>query len=197
MTERDRTRTAAALLAVGALTWLPARWGVMTTWDVPWLGLDYAAWNRLTLIPLALLTLGAATAFRPTTRRSVSIGWAVVAVGFGLSWAGVALEFGVGGGLQGGPRGIAVAGWTAYLLGMAVTAGGFLVLAAALARRDAVAAVAAGSVAVAFLAWPLLLAVGQDALAVADHLVVAVPWLVLVARLQRSPAREPVPAPSV
>ena len=34
---------AAGLLAAGSLAWIPARWGVMTTWDGTWLGLDYGS----------------------------------------------------------------------------------------------------------------------------------------------------------
>ncbi len=70
MTERDHPRggIAPALLLLGALTWLPARWGVMTTWDAEWLGLGYTSWNRLTLIPLALLAAGSAAALVPDWR---------------------------------------------------------------------------------------------------------------------------------
>lgn len=177
--------TAALLLVLGALTWLPARWGVMTTWDVEWLGLGYTSWNRLMLLPLALLAAGSAAATRRSRTRSVRIGWAVVAAGFLLSLLGVALEFVVGGGLQGGPRELAVAGWTAYLLGYAVTAVGSLVLAGGYARSDRPAATAAAAAGVALLAWPLLLGTGQAALAVADQLLVVLPWLVLAARLSR------------
>ncbi len=197
MPERTRIhRTAAAaplLLALGALAWLPARWGVMTTWDTAWLGLDYGAWNRLMLLPLGLLALGAASASRLAAGRMPAVGWAVVAAGFALSWSGVALEFVVGGGLQGGPRDIAVAGWTVYLLGLLVVVVGSLVLTVALLRRDRPAALAAGFVAVAFLVWPPLLAAGQSALAAADQLVVALGWLVLAARIPAPRAPEAAP----
>lgn len=188
VTDRERPRTdstAALLLAAGALTWLPARWGVMTTWDTTWLGLGYTGWNRSMLVPLALLGLGAGAATRLAPRRSAAIGWAVVAAGFGLSFLGVAVEFVFGGGLQEGPRDLAVAGWTTYLLGYAVTAAGSLVLVAGHARHDRTVAAAAGLAALALLASPFLLAAGQDALAVAGQLVVVVPWLVLAARLTR------------
>ena len=183
----ERRTTAPALLALGALTWLPTRFGVMTTWDTEWLGLGYTSWNRLVLVPLALLAGGSVAATRRAPGRAAATGWAVVAAGFALSFLGVALEFVVGGGLQEGPRELAVAGWTAYLLGYAVTAIGFLVLAAGCTKHDRTAAAAAVLAAVALLAWPLLLATGRDALAVADQLLVTLPWLVLAARLSRRP----------
>ncbi|WP_448612622.1 hypothetical protein [Modestobacter sp. URMC 112] len=124
----------ALLLRLGGLAWVPARYGVMTTWEGPWLGLDYGGWNRLMLVPLLLLTSGAVAAARVTTRRRTRIAWAVLATGFALAGTGVAVEFVVGGGLQGGPENIAVAGWTVYVLGQLVTAVAALVLAAALAR---------------------------------------------------------------
>jgi hypothetical protein len=166
----------------------------MTTWGGTWLGLDYTAWNRLSLLALALLAPGAAVAAKAAATRSASIGWVVTAGGFTLSLIGVALEFVIGGGLQGGPRDIAVAGWTIYLLGLLLIAIGSLVLAGALARRDRPAAAAAGLVGMALLLWPVLLATGQDALAVADQLAVALGWIVLASRLpdatgDRVPAR--------
>lgn len=191
----ERRNLAAALLVLGAVTWLPARWGVMTTWDTTWLGLGYTGWNRAMLVPLALLALGAAVATRVAPVRSAGIGWAAVAAGFGLSLLGVALEFVFGGGLQEGPRELAVAGWTTYLLGYAVTAVGSLVLAVGYARPDRTAAVAAAASGVLLLAWPFLLATGRDALAVADQLLVVLPWLVLAARLSR-PATAPGSAPA-
>ena len=170
-----RTTTPARLLIAGAITWLPARWGVMTTWDTTWLGLDYAAWNRAMLVPLALLTAGAVVAGRGKPRAQTAAWW-TVALGFALSWLGVALEFVIGGGLQGGPRDIAVAGWTLYLLGTAVTALGALGLAAVLARHDAAAAAAAGLAGATILVWPALLAAGLDSLAVADQLLAGLLW---------------------
>ncbi len=186
--------TAPALLALGALTWLPARWGVMTTWDTEWLGLGYTSWNRIVLVPLALLVGGSVAASRRAPGRAAAIGWAVVAAGFALSFLGVALEFVIGGGLQEGPRGLAVAGWTAYLLGYLVTALGSIVLATGLALHDRTAAAAAAVSAVALLAWPLLLATGWEALAVVNQLLVVLPWLVLAARLSRRPTA-PASAP--
>ena len=133
--DRPRPSRAALLLVLGALTWVPARYGVMTTWSGSWLGLDYAGWNRAMLIPLALLAGGAITAARSAATRAVAVAWSLVATGWALSWVGVAIEFVVGGGLRGGPRELAVGGWTIYLIGAAVTAVGALVLAAALAEE--------------------------------------------------------------
>jgi hypothetical protein len=86
--------------------------------------------------------------------------------------------------LQGGPRDLAVAGWTTFLIGLLVLLVGSIVLTAALVRRDLPAALAAGFVAVTLVLWPGLLATGQDALAVAGHLAAALGWLVLASRIQ-------------
>ena len=185
-TDQTTTSTPAALLVGGALTWLPARWGVMTTWDGTWLGLDYAAWNRLMLVPLALLTAGALQAGR-RRRRAVAVAWWAVATGFAMSWLGVALEFVVGGGLQGGPRDVAVAGWTLYLLGTAITAFAALGLAAVLAGTDRAAAAAAGLAGAANLVWAALLAAGLYWLAVVDQLLVGLLWAAVGLRTARRP----------
>ena len=174
--DRPRPSRAALLLVLGALTWVPARYGVMTTWNGTWLGLDYTGWNRAVLIPLALLAGGAITAARTAATRAAATAWSVVATGFSLSWLGVAVEFVLGGGLRGGPRDLAVGGWTIYLIGTAVTAVGALVLAAALVRRNGRTAVAAVVAGVAILAWPPLLAAGLDGLAVVDQLLVGLSW---------------------
>ena len=195
--DRPTTSAATALLVLGGLTWLPARWGVMTTWNGTWLGLDYAGWNRAMLVPLALLTAGTVLAGR-RQRRAIAISWWAAATGFALSWLGVALEFVLGGGLQGGPRDVAVAGWTIYLLGTAVTAFAALGLAAVLARTDRAAAAAAGLAGAAILVWPVLLAAGLEAAAVVDQLVVGVLWAVVGVRpaLRPAPRVSPVRVPS-
>jgi hypothetical protein len=190
--DRSRPSHAALLLVLGALTWVPARYGVMTTWDLTWFGLDYVGWNRVMLVPLALLAAGGITAARGAATRPAAVAWAVVATGFALSWLGVAIEFVVGGGLRGGPPELAAGGWTIYLVGTAVTAVGALVLAAALARRDARTAAAAGVAAVAILAWPPLLAAGLDAVAVVDQMLVGLSWA-MVALLGRFPAVRQIP----
>lgn len=189
------TGTAAVLLLLGALSWLPTRWGVMTTWSGSWLGLDYGAWNQLSLLPLTLLAAGTAGAARLAPTRGARAGWGTTAAGFALCAVGVALEFLVGGGLQGGPRDIAVAGWTTFLIGLLVVLAGSTALAAALARRDRTAALAAASVALALVLWPILMGAGQNSLAVADHLAVALGWLVLAARMPAvTGSRVPTPA---
>ena len=179
---------ATTLLVLGGLTWLPARYGVMTTWQGTWAGLDYVGWNRASLVPLALLAAGALVAARSAAGRAAAA-WTVVASGFGLSWLGVVLEFVIGGGLRGGPRELAVGGWTAYLLGTAVTAVGALLLAAFLARRDARTAAAAAIAGLTLLVWPGLLAAGADALAVVDHLVAGASWAAVGLLGRARPAR--------
>lgn len=169
---------------------MPARYGVMTTWDDTWLGLGYTGWNRLMLVPLALLGGGALAAARTAITRAVAVAWSVSAAGFALSWLGVAVEFVLGGGLRGGPRELGVGGWTIYLVGTAVTAVGALALAAALARRDRGTAAAAVVAGVAILAWPPLLAAGIDGVAVVDQLLVGLSWAV-VGLLDRSRSARP------
>ncbi|UOY01381.1 hypothetical protein [Blastococcus sp. PRF04-17] len=184
---RSHPVPAALLLVLGAVTWVPARYGVMTTWDEPWLGLDYTAWNRGMLIPLLLFAGGAITAARTAAARAAAVAWSAVATGFSLSWVGVAVEFVLGGGLHGGPRDLAVGGWTIYLIGTAVTAVGALALGAALVRRNSSIAVAAVVAGVAILAWPPLLAASLDRLAVVDQLLVGLAWGVVGLHL-RPPA---------
>ena len=165
----------ALLIGLGGLTWVPARYGVMTTWEGTWLGLDYGGWNRLMLVPLLLLTVGAVAAARAATRRRTRVAWAVLATGFALGGAGVVIEFVVGGGLQGGPESIAVAGWTVYLLGQLVTAVAALVLAVALVREAQRGAAAAAAVAgIATLAWP---AAGISlSVELADQVLIGLAW---------------------
>ncbi|MGY1718088.1 hypothetical protein ACI8AG_03445 [Blastococcus sp. SYSU DS0552] len=192
--DRSLPTPAAVLLVLGAATWVPSRYGVMTTWDGAWLGLHYVGWNRVALLPLALLAAGAVAAARAAAARAAAVGWSVVATGFVLSWLGVGVEFVLGGGLRGGPRELAVGGWTLYLAGTAVTAVGALVLAAALARRQPSTAAAAAVAAAAVLAWPPLLAAGLDGVAVADQLLGGLSWAA-VGVLGRSRSRSvPLPA---
>jgi hypothetical protein len=193
--DRPRPSPAAFLLVLGALTWVPARYGVMTTWSGSWLGLDYVGWNRAMLIPLALLAGGAITAARSAGTRPVAVAWSLVATGWTLSLVGVAMEFVIGGGLRGGPRELAVHGWTVYLIGSAVTAVGALVLAVALARRDGSTAAAAGFAGLALLAWPPLLMAGLEGVAVVDQLLVGLSWAA-VGLLDRTRLRSPSPVVS-
>jgi hypothetical protein len=196
MTAPDPTRSSrtALLLVLGALTWVPARYGVMTTWNDTWLGLDYTGWNRAMLIPLALLVGGSITAARKAAPRIAAVAWAVVATGFFLSWIGVAVEFVLGGGLREGPRDLAVGGWTIYLIGTAVTAVGAFALAAALSRRDSRTALAAVVAGVAIIAWPPLLVAALDGLAVVDQLLVGLSWGVVAMLDQSRSARSNLPA---
>ena len=178
----------ALLLGLGGLTWVPARYGVMTTWDDTWLGLGYGGWNRLMLVPLLLLAAGAVAAARAASRRRTRVAWAVLATGFGLGGTGVAIEFVVGGGLQGGPESIAVAGWTVYLLGQLVTAVAALILAAALAREGQRGAAAAAAVAgIATVAWA---AAGiTPSLELADQALIGLSWVALGVLVRRALSR--------
>ncbi|CAA9399374.1 MAG: hypothetical protein AVDCRST_MAG75-2023 [uncultured Propionibacteriaceae bacterium] len=176
------------LLGLGGLTWVPARYGVMTTWEGTWLGLEYGGWNRLMLVPLLLLTAGAVAAARAASRRRTRVAWAVLATGFALAGTGVAIEFIVGGGLQGGPESIAVAGWTVYLLGQFVTAVAALVLAAALAREGPRGAAAAAVVAgIATLAWPA--AAIRLSVELADQVLIGLAWVALGVLVRRALSR--------
>ena len=166
------------LLGLGGLTWVPARYGVMTTWDGSLLGLDYGGWNRLVLVPLLLLTVGAALAARARARRRTRIAWAALAAGFAVSAAGVAIEFVTGGGLQGGPRSLALAGWLVYLLGQLLTALAALVLAVVLARDGARGAAASAAIGgIATLLWPV--AGVTLAVELADQALIGLAWAAL------------------
>lgn len=140
------------------------------------------------LVPLLLLTSGAVAAARAATRRRTRIAWAVLATGFALAGTGVAIEFVVGGGLQGGPESIAVAGWTVYVLGQLVTAVAALVLAAALARGGQRGAAAAAALAgIAMLAWP---AVGITlSVELADQALIGLAWVALGVLVRRAVSR--------
>ena len=188
--DRDIRRTVATLLVLGGLTWLPARIGVMTTWDDTWLGLGYTGWNRLTLVPLSLLLCGAVLSVGVRGSRAEGIGWRLAAAGFAASWVGVVLEFVVGGGLQSGPRELAAAGWSVYLLGTAISAVGALVLAAAFVRARPAMAVSAAVAGAAVLAWPPLIAADLQIGAVASQLVTGLAWAVVgaLASAPRPPA---------
>lgn len=177
----------AFLLGLGGMIWVPARYGVLTTWEGTWLGLDYGGWNRLMLVPLLLLTVGAVVAARAATRRT-RVAWAVLATGFALAGAGVVIEFVVGGGLQGGPENIAVAGWMVYLLGQLVTAVAALMLAAALARERQRGAAACAAVAgIATLVWP---AAGITLSAeLADQVLIGLAWVALGVLVRRALSR--------
>ena len=188
--DRMSVVTAPVLLCLGGLTWVPARYGVMTTWQGTLLGLDYGGWNRLMLVPLLLLTVGAALAARAGSPRRTRIAWTALAAGFVVSAVGVAVEFVIGGGLQGGPESLALAGWAVYLLGQLVTAGAALVLAVALTADGARGAAAAAAVAgIATLLWPV--AAATRALELADQALIGLAWIalgVLTAALSRRPA---------
>lgn len=168
-------------LVLGGLTWIPARWGVHSTWDTTELGLGYVGWNRLVLVPLTLLVVGCVRRARAATGRSVRAGWWVVASGFAAAWVGVALEFVVGGGLRGGPPALAMAGWTAYVLGSLVAGLGAAVLAVAVGRdrgrpRAVGAAGALALAAVAMLAWPVVMILGSPVAGLVDQVVVGIAW---------------------
>ena len=173
-----RSALVPALLCLGGLTWVPARYGVMTTWRGTLLGLDYGGWNRLVLVPLLLLTAGAALAARAGARRRTRIAWAALAAGFAVSAVGVTIEFVVGRGLQGGPESLALAGWLVHLLGQLLTAVAALVLAVALARDGARGAAAAAAIAgIATLLWPA--AAVSLAVEVADQALIGLAWAAL------------------
>ncbi|RPF27796.1 hypothetical protein [Georgenia muralis] len=168
-------------LVAAGVAWIPARWGVMTTWDTTWLGLGYVGWNQLMLVPLTLLGAGSLWAARTRSTRQLRVGWAIVAAGFIAAWLGTVLEFVVGGGLRAGPPELAMAGWAVYLLGT-VLAGLGATATAVLAGLDTVrprrmtAALPLGLAGVSMLAWPVLMMSGAEAAGFVDQLVVGAAW---------------------
>ncbi len=181
---------------VGGLTWIPARWGVMTTWDTTWLGMGYVGWNRLMVVPLTLLVAGCLLATRTRSRRRTRVSWGTVTVGFVAALLGVLVEFVVGGGLRGGPPLLAMAGWGLYLAGTTIAGLGACVAAVleGLDRagpRRAARALSLGLAGVSMLAWPVLMITGSDEAAVVDQLIVGAAWALvgLAAAARSEPAR--------
>ena len=181
-------------LVAGGLTWIPARWGVLTTWDTTWLGLGYVGWNRIMLVPLALLAVGCWWAARAGSRRRVRVSWRVVGVGFAAAWLGVLLEFVVGGGLRGGPPELAMAGWSLYLVGTLLSGVGAVVAAVLVGaeraepRRKA-AALALGLAGVSMLAWLALMVAGWPVAALVDQVVAGAAWVVAGLTVRRAADR--------
>lgn len=189
---RASHRVAQLALVVGGLTWVPARWAVMTTWDGTWLGADYVGWNRLMLLPLTLLVVGSVATARREAGRRLKAAWGVMAAGFVLSWLGVLIEFVIGGGLRGGPEWLAMAGWGLYLLGNLLTGVGAAVAAVTVAldrsRRDRVATTGALALAgLSMLAWLPLMAATLNEAGVVDQLVVGAAWVLVGLTTARRP----------
>ena len=76
--------TVPALTAVaGGLAWIPIRLAIGASWNTTVLGLSYVEWNRLEVIPLALL-LGAMPLLGVAATSGVArIGAALAGVGLG------------------------------------------------------------------------------------------------------------------
>lgn len=178
-------------LVVGGIAWIPARWGVLTTWDTTWLGVGYVGWNQLMLVPLTLLAAGSLWAARAASPRRVRVSWGVVAAGFIAAGLGVVLEFVVGSGLRAGPPELAMAGWSMYVFGTVLTGLGATVAAVLMGwdkagpRRTA-AAFALGLAGVSMLAWPVIMMVGPPEAGLLDQLIVGAAWALVGVTVRRA-----------
>jgi hypothetical protein len=179
---------AAAAAFLAGLAWIPIRYAIGVTYSRPLFGLAYIDYNRLEAIPL-LLMLAAVLAMPALVRTSMqkAPAW-VAAVGLVLTLMGLVLEFYIGGGLQGGPRELAMAGWMVYLLGLLVHALGMVWLGAVLvwgvrhARAIGALVLAIG---VLHLAMAPLVIAEWHVLAVFDQALIGMGWMALALPLAR------------
>lgn len=181
----------AALAAIGGgLAWIPVRLGVSVAFSTEFLTLDYVTWNKLMVVPLALLIAAAVALAMRVESRGARIGAAVAAAGLIGMLAGVVVEFYVFGGLA-GDRGGAIVGWGIYLLaGLLVHVIGLAVLGVAL-RRTPVGWLAL-VIAALHLLWLPSGFVEGGGLLVANQLAIGLAWVALGvasrAAMNRGPA---------
>jgi len=119
----DRLRWASLALVAGGLSWSVVRGMVLASWSTPVLGLSYNDANRLMLPVMAMLLAGVLlmhSALKAALGAAARVFLMILAVGCALQLAGVFVEFGIGSGLQGGTRALAMWGWGIYLLGCLV-----------------------------------------------------------------------------
>lgn len=165
-------RIVAGASVLGGLVWIPIRLAIGGTWGTTPGGLSYEDWNRLMVLPLALLVGGIAVLLgRPTSRVARTGAWLAGAGLVGML-AGVIIEFWVFGGLAGDRDG-AIAGWMVYLLpGVLLHAAGLVVH--AVGKRDVVGWLA-GAIAVLHLLW-IPATMVADALMALDQALIGLLW---------------------
>jgi hypothetical protein len=172
-----RTRRLAGLAAVlGGLAWIPVRLAIGGTWGTTVAGLDYVEWNRLMVVPLALLLGGVGVLWSHAAANRARTGALVAAIGLAGMLAGVVVEFWIFGGLEGDRDG-AVVGWMTYLLaGVLVHSIGLTLY--GLGGRRVLGALALGIAALHVLWIPAFLT-GIDALLVLDQALIGLGWVAI------------------
>ena len=182
------TRRLAGLAAVlGGLAWIPVRLAIGGTWGTTVAGLDYVEWNRLMVVPLALLFGGIVLLWSFAGTSRARTGALLAAIGLAGMLAGVVVEFWIFGGLEGDRDG-AVVGWMTYLLaGVLVHSIGLTLY--GIGRRGVLGALALGIAALHVLWIPAVLT-AIDALLVLDQALIGIGWVAVgVIGLQEQAAR--------
>lgn len=173
---RGLHRLAGIAAVLGGLAWIPVRLAIGGTWGTTVAGLGYVEWNRLMVVPVALLFGGILVLWsHPGTSRART-GALVAAVGLAGMLAGVVVEFWIFGGLESHRDG-AIVGWMIYLLaGLLVHAVGLAVY--GLAHRGALGALATGIAALHVL-WVPAVSIGLGAILALDQLLIGLGWVAI------------------
>lgn len=161
---------------LGGLAWIPVRLGVSFSYSTAFAGLDYVAWNKLMVIPLGLMIVALVGLLGRVLEGPARVATRIAIAGLAGMLAGTVLEFFVFGGLAGDPAG-ANAGWTVYLLGLAVHVLGLVVLGVVL--RGSALGWAALFIAVFHVAWLPAGTVEGGVLLVADQVGIGLAWVAL------------------
>lgn len=176
-------RWAAAAAIVGGLGWIPVRAAISVTFSQPLLGLTYVEWNRVEVVPIALMLLALAVGIRAIVverGRLVTVGLWTAAAGLAGMLLGVIVEFWIAGGLS-GDRELSVIGWGIYLLaGVATHLVGMVLLGIGLLRQRAGMARGLGALALAIgVLHALWIPSGfvADALLLADQALIGLAWV--------------------
>jgi hypothetical protein len=161
---------------VGGLAWIPVRLGVSVSFSTELLRLTYVEWNKLMVVPLALMAAAGMGLLMRAPTRAARVGAATAVAGLIGMLAGVVVEFFVFGGLEGDREG-AIVGWMLYLLGgLLVHVIGLVVMGLALRRTPVgLLALAIGTLHVAWLPAGM----GGAAVLVADQVAIGLGWVAL------------------
>jgi hypothetical protein len=175
-----------ALTAIaGGVAWIPMRLGVSVAFSTEFLRLDYVTWNKLMVVPLALMIAAGVALATSVGSRAARIGAAMAVAGLIGMLAGVVVEFFVFGGLS-GDRGGAMLGWGIYLLGgLLVHVIGLAVL--AVARWGTAVGWLALLIAALHVAWLPSGFVEGGMLLVADQVAIGLAWVALGVAAGRRP----------
>lgn len=176
-------RWTAVAAIVGGLAWIPVRAAISVTFSQPLLGLTYVEWNRIEVVPIALMLLALAVGVRPLVAgavRLVTTGLWVATAGLIGMLLGVIVEFWIAGGLSGN-RELSIIGWGIYLLaGVATHLVGMVLLGIGLLRQRAGMARGLGALALVIgVLHALWIPSGfiADALLLADQALIGLAWV--------------------